>query len=225
MFWLGPTAEWELSSKYLETLKFAGKCQNPVDINKSSHSVIPTHLVDLFSAMQKLLGILLPLLFVSSALAAIGDFFHGKSHAINHVADRIGRHHDHDSQEYDKRHDYDDLKHYISGHDIKFPCQATKNIYVSSGRYEPRNIIANRLQIGRDHAYVAVPRLRTGVPFTLARIHLRKTCSTTLLEPYPCWSIQEEGNCEALQSVVDLVLDEKVRKLFLIISILSDGDE
>lgn len=102
------------------------------------------------------------------------------------------------------------LQHFISGHEVKFPCQSTKNIYISSGRYEPRNIIATRIQIGRDDAYVALPRLKSAVPFTLSRISLKRTGCTTLLEPYPCWSIQEEGNCEALQSVIDLVLDAQV---------------
>lgn len=109
----------------------------------------------------------------------------------------------------------DDLKHFLSGHHVKFPCQSTKNIYVSSGRYEPRNIIATRIQIGSQNAFVALPRLRPSVPFTLGKISLQKTDCTTQLEPYPCWSIQEEGNCDALQSVIDLVLDAQVGFCFL----------
>lgn len=104
-----------------------------------------------------------------------------------------------------------DLKHFITGHDVKFPCQSTKNIYISSGRYEPKNIIATRMQIGQNDAFVALPRLKSAVPFTLSKISLKKSDCTTLLEPYPCWSIQEEGNCDALQSVIDLVLDAQVK--------------
>lgn len=130
-----------------------------------------------------------------SSVKAVGLLSQG-ANAISHaVADRISPH--------------EDLRHFISGHDIKFPCQSTKNIYVSSGRYEPANIIATRLQVGREHAYFAIPRLKAGVPFTLARISLRKTGCTTPMEPYPCWGIQEEANCESLQSIIDLVLDSQ----------------
>lgn len=31
-------------------------------------------------------------------------------------------------------------------------------------------------------------------------------CSASI-EPYPCWSLQEEGNCQAIQSAVDIYLD------------------
>lgn len=103
----------------------------------------------------------------------------------------------------------DDLRHFLSGHNIRFPCKSTKNIFESSGRYEPKFVIATRMQIGRDHAFIALPRFKPGVPLTLARVHLQKTACTTELEPYPCWAMQEEGDCDSLQSVVDLVLDNQ----------------
>lgn len=50
-------------------------------------------------------------------------------------------------------------------------------------------------------------RYKPGVPATLAKVSLKdKNCQATLL-PFPCWSVQEEGTCSALQNVVDLYLD------------------
>lgn len=141
-----------------------------------------------YSVMQKLIAFFLgALLTVTPTVQAIGGFL-SSANAL-------------------ERSSLNSLKHFISGHDVKFPCPSTKNIYTSSGRYEPRNIIATRLQIGREDAFVVLPRLKSGVPFTLSRVALKKSGCTTLLEPYPSWAMQEEGDCDALQSAVDLVLD------------------
>lgn len=46
------------------------------------------------------------------------------------------------------------------------------------------------------------------MPATLAKVSLKnKNGCQSVLVPYPCWSLQEEGNCAALQSVVDIFLD------------------
>lgn len=104
-----------------------------------------------------------------------------------------------------------DLSYRLSGSDLQWPCQSTKNIYVSSGRYVPKNVIITRAQMWNDQVIVAMPRYKPGVPFTLGKMSLTKSskCIATLA-PFPCWSMQEEGNCEALQSVVDLFLDPMV---------------
>ncbi|XP_018335170.1 major royal jelly protein 1-like [Agrilus planipennis] len=100
-----------------------------------------------------------------------------------------------------------DLSFKISGVNVEFSCENTKNIYITSGRYVPKNMIPIRMQIYKDWAILALPRYREGVPFCLAKFSLKtKGCHATL-EPFPCWSLQEEGNCDAFQSVVDIYLD------------------
>lgn len=94
-----------------------------------------------------------------------------------------------------------------TGGSFEWPCPSTKSLYKSSGKYISKNVIATRAQILRDDVFVALPRYKSGVPATLAKTILKKgACHTTLI-PFPCWSMQEEGNCQALQSVVDLVVD------------------
>lgn len=101
----------------------------------------------------------------------------------------------------------EDLTFQLSGSSLEWPCASTKNIYHSSGRYIPKNVIMTRSQIYRDEAYVTLPRLKPGVPFTLGKISMRRGQSSTSVAPYPCWSLQEEGNCQAIQSAVDIFLD------------------
>lgn len=93
------------------------------------------------------------------------------------------------------------------GASFEWPCPSTKALYKSSGKYISKNIIATRGQIYQDQVFLALPRLKAGSPATLVRTPLKHGGCQTTLTPFPCWSMQEEGNCQALQSVVDTVLD------------------
>lgn len=95
----------------------------------------------------------------------------------------------------------------LNGANLEWPCLSTRNIYIQSGRYSSKNVIATRTQILNDEVFVALPRYKSGVPFTLGSFSLKSKSCIPNIKPYPCWPIQEEGNCHALQSVVDLFLD------------------
>jgi hypothetical protein len=100
-----------------------------------------------------------------------------------------------------------DLTFTLDGANLDWPCSSTKSIYTSSGRYTSKHVITTRVQIYKDQAIVLMPRYKTGVPFTLGKISLKsKKCHPTIA-PFPCWSLQEEGSCQALQSAVDIFLD------------------
>lgn len=103
-----------------------------------------------------------------------------------------------------------DLTFRLSGNNIEWPCLSTKNIYTTTNRYIPRNVIGTRAQIYKDEAIVAFPRYKCGVPITLGRVNMKKGHLYASVQPFPCWSIQEEGNCQALQSAVDVFHDERV---------------
>lgn len=100
-----------------------------------------------------------------------------------------------------------ELSFSLSGQSLDWPCQSTKNIYETSGRYIARNVISTRMQIYKEDAIIAMPRYKPGVPFTLGVMSLKTKDCTPKVTPFPCWAIQEEGNCQALQSVVDIDLD------------------
>ncbi|KAK5640864.1 hypothetical protein RI129_009411 [Pyrocoelia pectoralis] len=88
-----------------------------------------------------------------------------------------------------------------------FPCSSTKNIYLQTGRFIQKNVISTGLVIYKDQCVIIMPRLREGVPITLGTFSLSSKESKPTILPYPCWSLQEEGNPEALQNVVDIVID------------------
>ena len=104
---------------------------------------------------------------------------------------------------------YPDLTFALSGSNIEWPTSFIKNIFASSDRYTPRNIIATRVQIYKDEAFIATPRYKPGVPFTLGKLSLKNRNCQPTIAPFPCWNLQEEGNCEALQSAVDIFLDNQ----------------
>lgn len=94
-----------------------------------------------------------------------------------------------------------------TGTHFQWPCSSTKALYKSSGKFISKNGIVTRAQIFRDEVFVALPRYKSGVPATLAKTTLKRGACHAVLVPFPCWKMQEEGNCKALQSVVDIVLD------------------
>lgn len=98
----------------------------------------------------------------------------------------------------------------LNGQNIGFPCASTRNIYTTTGRYIPSNIIGVRSQIYKDSAIVVFPRFRVGVPITLGQISLKKGGCQAFVKPFPCWALQEEGNCQAFQSVADVFIDSQV---------------
>lgn len=95
-----------------------------------------------------------------------------------------------------------------TGGSFEWPCPSTKSLYKSSGKYISKNVIATRAQIVGDDVFVALPRYKSGVPATLAKTNIKKGQCSATLQPFPCWSMQEEGNCQSLQSVVDIIVDK-----------------
>lgn len=53
------------------------------------------------------------------------------------------------------------------------------------------------------------PRLKPGVPASLARTCLKPKGCQAILHTFPTWNMQEEGKCDAIQSAIDLVLEPK----------------
>ncbi|XP_071635272.1 dopaminechrome tautomerase-like [Temnothorax longispinosus] len=94
-----------------------------------------------------------------------------------------------------------------TGGSFEWPCAATKSMFYNNGRFISKNVLATRVAISKDDAILALPRYKSGVPVTLAKVSLKdKNCQASL-SPFPCWSLQEEGVHTALQNVVDIYLD------------------
>ncbi|XP_022176585.1 protein yellow-like [Myzus persicae] len=96
----------------------------------------------------------------------------------------------------------------LSGQNIEWPCASTKSVYADTGRYVAKNVIVTRAQVWGDRAFVLTPRFRSGVPFTVSTVRLEceHRCWPVLV-PYPCWSLHDEGDPNAIQNAVDVYLD------------------
>lgn len=108
-------------------------------------------------------------------------------------------------------HGYADPTAYVlSGQQAQFPCASTKNVYADTGRYVAKNVIATRVQVWGDRAFVLTPRFKTGVPFTVSttRLKCQDKCRPALTA-YPCFQLHQEGDPNAIQNAVDFYLDHK----------------
>ncbi|XP_060851316.1 protein yellow-like [Rhopalosiphum padi] len=96
-----------------------------------------------------------------------------------------------------------------TGAQYRFECDTVDALLRDDGRYVPRNNIALRAQICGNDLYLAYPRLRSGVPATVATTCLftGDACEEAVLTPFPCLSVQEQGKSGDVQNAVDVYLD------------------
>lgn len=96
----------------------------------------------------------------------------------------------------------------LNGRNVEWPCASVGNAFAETGRYVAKNIIATRVQVWADRAFVLTPRFRSGVPFTVSAVRLdcRDRC-WPVLSPYPRWSLHDDGDPNAIQNAVDMYLD------------------
>ncbi|KAJ8678889.1 hypothetical protein QAD02_014676 [Eretmocerus hayati] len=94
------------------------------------------------------------------------------------------------------------------GNSFKWPSATTKQLYKNGKMFVSKNVLATRFAVYKDEAYVAMPRFKSGIPFTLGILNLRSKGCLANIFPYPSWELHEEGECAAFQNVVDVFLDE-----------------
>uniref|UniRef100_A0A6P7FHE7 Protein yellow-like n=1 Tax=Diabrotica virgifera virgifera TaxID=50390 RepID=A0A6P7FHE7_DIAVI len=81
---------------------------------------------------------------------------------------------------------------------------------LSRGFYVPENIIISGIKFFEDYYYITLPRMKDGVPATLARIPAGPTAVTApAFEPFPSWEMNAEGDCNAFQNVQNIEIDPK----------------
>lgn len=105
----------------------------------------------------------------------------------------------------------------ISRFQLRYPIQVnpslrTTKIFPKLIFSRPENTIFTGLEVTEDRIFLAMPRLRVGVPATLATIPRKSPAgSSPPLRPYPDWSFHGAGtgnnNCSGLISVYRIRLD------------------
>ncbi|XP_077301270.1 dopaminechrome tautomerase-like [Arctopsyche grandis] len=95
------------------------------------------------------------------------------------------------------------------------------------GNFRPENTVLTGLDIGYDRLFVAAPRLRPGVPATMATISRNTPAgSSPVLEAFPDWSWHDAGigqfNCSGLISVYRIRSD-RCNRLWVLDSGVMDS--
>lgn len=91
-----------------------------------------------------------------------------------------------------------------------WPNDDAYNRGISSQGYIPENNIISGIKYFDGFYYLSLPRMKNGVPATLARISAANNADTApLLEPYPSWEANEIDNCNAFQNVQNIEIDPK----------------
>lgn len=84
------------------------------------------------------------------------------------------------------------------------------NRAISSQEYIPENNVISGIKYFEGFYYVTLPRMKNGVPATLARISALNNADTApLLEPYPSWNANVVDDCAAFQNVQNIEIDPK----------------
>lgn len=80
---------------------------------------------------------------------------------------------------------------------------------VNSSQYIPKNVLISGIKIFNDKIYLTVPRIKDGVPATMAMIPAVPLESDTSpkLEPFPSWELNTIGDCRGFQSVQSFEID------------------
>lgn len=91
-----------------------------------------------------------------------------------------------------------------------WPSEEVFKTAVSKGLYVPENNVIAGVKYFDDHYYLTLPRMKSGVPATLARIKAGPAHDPSPnLEPFPSWEMNTVEDCEHLQNVQNIEIDQK----------------
>lgn len=79
---------------------------------------------------------------------------------------------------------------------------------VHNGNYVPQDIIIAGVTYYESSFYLSLPRMKAGVPATVAKISQNGE-PTPLLKPFPNWDMNKIGECSAIQNTQNLAVDTK----------------
>nr|ADX87362.1 yellow-x [Heliconius melpomene] len=92
--------------------------------------------------------------------------------------------------------------------DFEWDSPVDRETYLNASRYVPQNVLISGINYYEDKIFLTLPRMLDGVPATLANIPAQQNDTTApKLKPFPSWSDNTIGNCDALQFVQNIEID------------------
>ncbi|CAG5126278.1 unnamed protein product [Candidula unifasciata] len=100
--------------------------------------------------------------------------------------------------------------------EFAWPSNAEKEAAIQNQTYVPERSMLAGIKIHKDNVYVTIPRWRwlNGHPVVLAKVV--NTTGKAVLEPYPSWAAQKQGDCNALQYVQSMEIDPNTDLMYVI---------
>ncbi|XP_046686999.1 LOW QUALITY PROTEIN: protein yellow-like [Homalodisca vitripennis] len=98
--------------------------------------------------------------------------------------------------------------------DFTFPNQNARDNLITTKLFIPRNNLILDVDVyderpGQPKVFVTLPRVRPGVPVTLATVTSQRRNGSNLLEPFPDWQSNTPGSCDtSLTSVFRTHIDD-----------------
>ncbi|XP_060522104.1 protein yellow-like [Cylas formicarius] len=97
-----------------------------------------------------------------------------------------------------------------------WPASDTYETAVRRGAYVPENVVVAGIKYHDGFYYLTLPRMKEGVPATLARVPASAPDTAPLLTPYPSWEMNAIGDCDALQNVQNVEIDPNKGQIWII---------
>lgn len=88
-----------------------------------------------------------------------------------------------------------------------WPNSKVYEIFFKSGKYIPSNNAMAGIKYYKEKIYIAIPRIREGIPITFGYISIYDSKINPLITPFPNWNRNELNNCSNLQSVQSMEID------------------
>ncbi|KAK4876671.1 hypothetical protein RN001_009177 [Aquatica leii] len=89
-----------------------------------------------------------------------------------------------------------------------WPSPMDYHYAVTNSKYIPENNAMAGIKYYDNRMYIALPRLKTGTPVTLAFIPMNSKAKTNpLLRPFPSWDMNVKKNCSTFQNVQSMEID------------------